>query len=854
MRSRLSLVVAAAVVSGMIAAPVRADMKSTIDEWADRFVPEATPKIELPSYADELDRAEAEVIAGKYRAALSTLTSVKRNDPFMVDTLRARALAGLGEVDEAIAALGDRSKDVQKQVIAGNIHLEASRPADALTEANHALTADDGYALAHLLKGQSLEALGRFDEAVTAYKWFVDGQQSFLMKWRNDPLQFEDPDELTAIATAINRWATISQAYKELPDLNDTILNMFIRVFDVVDREHVNSRIAAAEFAMTRGDGKKAAAYLGPALERAQRDPRVLRIGIQLGMASNNEAGVRRAIEMFRDADPDSFDAAFWETVLLARSQQWVQAADRADALRETFPNRIEALGLAGALQFIRGDEPALAARIAEADAIAPGRSDALILAGSILSNAYQKAAAEELLKQALKRTPWEQEARHELGDIYINEGREADAMAVLDEAYKTDPYNIKTVNFLRLLEEIARYQKVQTEHFIFYFDGDADPIVADQIGPYMEEVYKDVTSVFQYEPPMKIIVQVYPNDDEFSVRLAGVPGIENFGVSFGRVLATIAPRRGTKQGNFNFARVLKHEFVHTVNLLQTNHRTPRWLTEGLAVWQEGVPFRFKDVPEELYTRTMNGKLFTIRGIPMAFIRPKVPADGEQAYTQGAYLAKYMDATFGRDSIVKLLNAYATSKSDEDAFRAATGRSIKEVEEGWHAWMKEKLKPWGYDKESKDKVKALVEEGEAAIKSRKFADAQNPLAEAYSLQPYNLTVNQRLALVYLQKETSDPAKAIEHLKFLHILELQNNKIAKQISRLYTDMNDLPNALKWAKEATYVDLYDASAHEMIEQIATKMNDDKAAELARTTAERIKLWELNRKGPPKPAATD
>jgi predicted Zn-dependent protease len=829
------------------ATSAQAAVKSTVDEWADRFLPETAPKIELPSYADDFDRARAEVTAGKYRAALSTISKIDKADPLTLDLLRARSLAGLGETQLAIELLGKYPKSVDAIVLASQIDLDSGNYASAQNRAEAAIAVNPDSLAARLLVAQSLDQQGKFEPAVAAYNWFLEGQQSFLQRYRTDPNEFENPDDITTIATAIHRWATLTQAYKTVPQLNDTVLNMFIRVFDVVDRQHIPSRIAAAEFALSRGDAKNAAKYIGPALARAGRDPRVLRIGIQLGMAANRDAQVRQSIDLFRDADPNSFDAEFWEVILKARAQQWVFATDRARALHTRHPNRLEAIGLRAALEFIIGNEAELPTLMAAADRIAPSRSDAQLIAGSVLSKAYQKAAAEQLLKDVLKRTPWETSARHELGDIYINEAREADALAVLDEAYKSDPYNIKTVNYLRLIAELEKYQKFHTEHFIIYFDADADPIVADEIGPFLEESYAEVTKVFQYQPPEKIIVQVYPANDEFSVRIAGVPGVENFGVSFGRVLATIAPRRGTKQGNFNWARVLKHEFVHTINLLQTNHRTPRWLTEGLAVWQEGVPFRFKEVPEELYKRTMAGKLFTIRGIPLAFVRPTVPADGEQAYTQGAYLAKYMVATFGSDSIVKLLNAYATTKSDDEAFLAATGKPLAEVESGWHAWMKEQLKDWGYGKEDAAKVSALVKEGEQALKERKFAEAEKSFAAAFAIQRYNVTVNQRLAAIYLQKETENPAKAIENLKFMHFLELQNNRYAKQIARMYVRLNDLPSALKWAREATYIDLYDLSSHELINEIATQLGDQATADRARVTAERIKLWDLKRSLP-------
>jgi len=106
---------------------------------------------------------------------------------------------------------------------------------------------------------------------------------------------------------------------------------------------------------------------------------------------------------------------------------------------------------------------------------------------------------------------------------------------------------------------------------------------------------------------------------------------------------------------------------------------------------------------------------------------------------------------------------------------------------------------------------------------------------------------QRLAVIAMQKQINQPAQAIEHLSFLHVLELQNNRFAKQISRLYAKQNDLPNAIHWAIEATYVDLYDASGHEMLADYYTQTGQVDKAAAARETVNRIRLWEAKRSTP-------
>ena len=200
---------------------------------------------------------------------------------------------------------------------------------------------------------------------------------------------------------------------------------------------------------------------------------------------------------------------------------------------------------------FVNGDGSELKPLMAAADAVAPHRADAYIVASQVLEELSQRDAAVGLLKTAIQRTPWDAEPRHMLGSLYLNDGYNEQAQAVLDDAYALDPYNLKTVNYLTLLKELSQYGQRVSDHLIVFYDKDADPIVADQIGGFMDKTYDDLVKIFKYQPPTKCVIQIYPNDDEFSVRMAGVTGIENFGVSFGRVLATICAAGRHQAGQF---------------------------------------------------------------------------------------------------------------------------------------------------------------------------------------------------------------------------------------------------------------------------------------------------------------
>ena len=112
----------------------------------------------------------------------------------------------------------------------------------------------------------------------------------------------------------------------------------------------------------------------------------------------------------------------------------------------------------------------------------------------------------------------------------------------------------------------------------------------ADLLRPYFEEVLKRAIATYDKKYKMKlpgpVQVEVYPDHEDFAVRTLGMPGLGALGVTFGEVVAMDSPS-GRKPGDFHWASTLWHEMSHVYILTATNHRVPRWFTEGLAVHEE---------------------------------------------------------------------------------------------------------------------------------------------------------------------------------------------------------------------------------------------------------------------------
>ena len=143
------------------------------------------------------------------------------------------------------------------------------------------------------------------------------------------------------------------------------------------------------------------------------------------------------------------------------------------------------------------------------------------------------------------------------------------------------------------------------------------------------------------------------PDHKFFSVRITGMPRIHTVAACTGPLIAIEVPREGPPEkhmGLFDWLKVLRHEYTHTITLSQTKNRIPHWLTEAAAVSMEDVPRKYERA-RELAKRWQQDDLFDLDEINWAFIRPRRPGDRSFAYAQGHWMVEYMNERFRRQRL-----------------------------------------------------------------------------------------------------------------------------------------------------------------------------------------------------------
>lgn len=466
-------------------------------------------------------------------------------------------------------------------------------------------------------------------------------------------------------------------------------------------RLHWPVLIAEAELLYSKGNGAEAQQAVAQALSL---NPRAVDGWALLGQMAVDGFAFDR-MERFADrideiAGPGSVAAG----VIRARGAMRQTDADGAEeairAVRARFPMAREPRAIEAAVSALRYDWGRTDELLAAYDRDFPGAMEAWFEVGRVLAEARQYEESDRYLSEASRRAPLRAEPLAERGLMLIQAGRDAEAGAVLRRSVELDPFNKRAANSLVLVDELAEYERIETAHFVVRFKPGIDRIVAEEMVLHLEAMHRRVTgrdrAGIDHEPSVRTTIDIMPSARWFAARIAGVTRIHTMAASTGPCIAMESPRIGPGHsvGSYDWLRVLRHEYVHTVTLSRTRNRIPHWFTEAAAVHLEDGPRDFGTVRllREAYEA---GALFDLREINVAFVRPRRPTDRALAYAQGHWMYEFIVTRWGERAPLALMDLYATGRREESAMREVLGLEPSAFLEEFRRFAGEQLRAWG---------------------------------------------------------------------------------------------------------------------------------------------------------------
>ncbi len=632
---------------------------------------------------------------GDYREAIAALETIKTDPKHRIDAelTMARCRMQIGEYEQALTDLTALAADSNADwhVLMAELYRRLGQNDDALRHSMRAVQLDHNHAAGRLMSAQLLELLGQRARAIDAYRWF---EKQLL----ENPDLPTDAAWLTHVGVGFLRYSTLTGT--NLVERTRHVLEgMLQTAYERVDRGYWPARIAAADLLRDKYNNSEDDGSISDYVAALRINKHLPQAFVGLGNVALSRWAfeeVERRAEEALAVNPNFVAAIHLLGKKLILERRYGEASEVVERALAINPNDLVSLSIQAAAYACRYDQSALARVTKLIAKITPYQVELYRSLGDALGGIRQYAASEQAYEKTIKFDPTDANARTELGLMYMQWGNDAKARETLEAAWALDPFNVRTKNTLELLEQSDKFARHETEHFIIKFDQKHDPGIGILLGDYLESIYGSVTEDYDHELSEKTVIEVYPSLRAFGVRITGKPWIHTVGACTGRVIAMASPRDTTHLKLYDLARVLKHEFTHTVTLSATHNRIPHWLTEGLAVFQEDAP-RPLEWCVMLAEAARRDQLFTLESINWGFMRPRRPNDRQMAYAQSEWMCEYIVQRFGYDAINDMLARYRRGETSTDVFSDLFHLEIEAFDREFQGWAAKQLVAWGFE-------------------------------------------------------------------------------------------------------------------------------------------------------------
>jgi tetratricopeptide (TPR) repeat protein len=276
------------------------------------------------------------------------------------------------------------------------------------------------------------------------------------------------------------------------------------------------------------------------------------------------------------------------------------------------------------------------------------------------------------------------------LGGNLIRLGEEVEGKANLEIGYENDPFNVMTSNMLKVFDTLDTYATLESDNFKVHMSERDASILWPYLEPLLEEAWDTLTAKYGFEPEGPVLIEVFENTEDFAVRSVGLPDIGPLvGICFGKVITLISPDTLSA----NWQEIVWHEFMHVITLQMTGNRMPRWLSEGISVWEEreGRPYWGRSQGLDLVRAAEQDKLLHVRDLNDGFSGARSNADLGFAYFQSYLVVDYIAQAFGFPKLVEFVDQYGVVKEDETRFQEVFNIGLDEFDSGFRTWVEQRV-------------------------------------------------------------------------------------------------------------------------------------------------------------------
>ncbi|MDC1141748.1 tetratricopeptide repeat protein [Planctomycetota bacterium] len=665
------------------------------DDGDDPDDPEGDEDFEDEEPSASLDGGLLSLSVGRYKAA-----KLEFKDLLKADKTDQKAAAGLAEtyrltggyslaiktLEKVITAAGENV--TRKTLVAlARLQFETGDYPACTKSITTLLGLDPQDIDALTLRGLMEHEFGQYDTAEATFESVVPA----IAAKRKGPLQ-RDSDKTTSEPDVADMWATAGVALFMLNDLHQA--NSCWQ--NALDTDEYNQRATKwlSRLSLEQNhDTDVNILYAGPYLRHNPNDAENIWWTAQVDFYKWRSGVGMKKLERALKTNKNQPDILAFRAIQFILTDQYEAGAKDYNRALKTNPYHTLALAAKG----LHAKTLSMKDLWDEADgvmrSINPKPAKYLEAIADGLSYRHRYSESLPLYKQALEYNPKAWTIYKAQGMAAMNFGDDILGKKSLQTAHKNDPIrnNLRTLNLLTLLDSYKNYKRVISENgrWRLLIHKKEAHIMTDLYLEALDACYDDQKKKYNFEPQLPLVIEAFPEHADFEVRTVGITGLPALGACFGQLITLDSPS-ARPAGTYNWHSTLRHEMDHVFQLQISKGQVPRWLAEGLSVYEEKTtrPEWERHMEDQLH------RLYWSDDIPPVKKFNEWFRDGSKilfAYYLGNVMLEFIDKELGGFTAVRdMLELFGQKKTPEEVFRKTLNIEPEEFDQQFREYVAEK--------------------------------------------------------------------------------------------------------------------------------------------------------------------
>jgi len=443
-------------------------------------------------------------------------------------------------------------------------------------------------------------------------------------------------------------------------------------------------------------------------------------------------------------------------------------------------------------------------------------------LIGKKLSQKYRFEEGSAYQRRALKFDAGFLPAKIQLAQDLLRLGQEDEGWQLAEEVHQRDGYDVTAYNLVTLRETESKFQTLTNQDFLVRMSRHEAAIYGGRVLDLLQRAKQRLSEKYGLNLDQPTTVEIFPEQKDFAVRTFGMPDNPGFlGVCFGHVVTANSPASQAAHPA-SWEAVLWHEFCHVITLGLTRNKMPRWLSEGISVYEEtqANPAWGQAMNPRYREMVLGDDFIPVRKLSGAFLSPGSDLHPQFAYYESSLVVAFVVQRFGFENLVQILRQLGEGEELDQAIASHT-EPMDPFEKDFAAFARqraEQLAPgldWkrfkpihadGAAASLADLVEknptnfwALSDYARRLVAEKQWEQARAPLKKLIELYPgYAGANNAYLLLAAVHRELKDTDAERETLSRLAALDADATDSFLRLMELSEDAKDWPAVVQNAE--------------------------------------------------------